>query len=117
VAHEFGKERVLQAIDGCYGIVSWVANKLGCDWHTARKYIDRWEETRQAMQDEDDRALDFSEGKMIEQIKNGDGPMIRFHLMTKGKRRGYVERQEVTGQDGAPVAVNIYIPDNGREGQ
>jgi hypothetical protein len=92
---------------GCYGIMSTVARRLGCTWHAAEHAVNRWEETRQALADENERSLDFTEGKMLEQIRLGDGAMIRFHLATKGKRRGFVERQEVTGADGAAVEVKF----------
>jgi len=108
VANDYTKEQVLKAIGGSYGIVSQIARALGgCEWHTARRYIDRWAETRQAYADEDERALDFTEGQMLAAIKNGDGPMIRFHLATKGKRRGYVTRQELSGEDGGPLELVV----------
>ena len=92
---KFTKEEVLEAISGSFGIVSQVAKNLnGCAWWTARKGINRWEETRLAFESEGERALDVSESQMIKQIAGGDGPMIRFHLMTKGKRRGFTEKIE-----------------------
>lgn len=106
--YEFTKERVLDAIKSSFGIMSRIAKNLdGCEWHTAEKYVNRWAETRQAFADEDERALDLSESKMIEQIAAGDGPMIRFHLATKGKRRGYTERTELSGPEGGPIEHNV----------
>ena len=105
------------AIRGSFGIVSTVAHRLGdCSWHTARRYINRWEETRAAYADECERALDMSESQLLKAVQAGDGQMIRFHLMTKGKSRGYVERSELSGPDGGPVAITIIeqiiAPDN-----
>ena len=102
----FSKEQVLEATKGCFGIVSTVAKRLdGCAWGTARKYIDRWAETRAAYADESERALDLSESQLLKAVQAGDGPMIRFHLATKGKQRGYTERHEVTGAEGGAVRV------------
>lgn len=101
--HAYTKEQVLKAIEGSYGIISQTARALGCSWATARKYINKWAETRQAYADACEAALDFTEGQMLAAIKNGDGPMIRFHLATKGKRRGYVMREEHSGPDGEPI--------------
>ncbi len=104
----FSKAQVLEAIHNSMGIVSTVALRLDrCSWNTARKYIDRWAETRAAYADECERALDMSESQMLKAIQAGDGRMIRFHLMTKGKSRGYVERSELSGPDGGPVAITI----------
>lgn len=107
---EYTKEQTLKAIEGSYGIVSQIARALGCAWHTAEKYVNRWEETRRAYADEDERALDFTEGQMLAAIKSGDGPMIRFHLATKGKRRGYVMREEITGANGEAVIIEYKVP-------
>lgn len=85
----FKKKDVLDAIDGSYGIVSTVAAKLHCNWHTADEYIKKWPETLQALNDEEESKLDFVEGKAIKKINEGDGSMIRFYLATKGKRRGF----------------------------
>ena len=95
MTYKFTREQVLGAIKDSYGIVSQVAKNLeDCDWHTAHKSVNRWEETRIAFRDENERALDFSETQMLKQIKEGDGPMVRFHLTTKGKGRGFTERYE-----------------------
>ncbi len=109
----FSKEQVLEATKGCFGIVSTVAKRLdGCAWGTARKYIDRWAETRAAYADESERALDLSESQLLKAVQAGDGPMIRFHLATKGKQRGYTERHEVAGVEGQPVEVKHELADN-----
>ena len=108
MAYGFTKEQVLKAIDGSFGIMSQIARALGgCAWSTAEQYVNRWAETRQAYQDAQEAALDFTEGQMLAQIKAGDGPMIRFHLATKGKRRGYVTRQELSGEDGGPLELVV----------
>jgi hypothetical protein len=36
-------------------------------------------------------------------IKEGNVAATIFYLKTQGKQRGYIERQEVTGADGAPI--------------
>ena len=89
----YTKNDVLKAVEGCSGIISTVAGRLGCDWHTAKKYINQWTETRRAYADSMETVLDFVEGKAIERVKEGDGSMIRFILATKGRKRGYVRRR------------------------
>ena len=103
----YTKEQTLDAVAGSFGIVTKVADILRCDWHTADAYIQNWAETREAFRGEGERALDLSESKLMEAVEEGDGAMIRFHLATKGKERGFTERHEVTGAEGGPVVIAI----------
>ena len=47
--------------------------------------------------------VDTAELKLWQCIQNGEAWGITLCLKTIGKDRGYVERQEHTGQDGAPL--------------
>jgi hypothetical protein len=55
----------------------------------------------------DESLLDFSESKLIQNIQDGKEASLIFHLKTKGKDRGYVERQEFSGIGGKPLDVRI----------
>lgn len=108
----FKKKDVLDAIDGSYGIVSTVAAKLHCNWHTADEYIKKWPETLQALSDEEESKLDFVEGKAIKKINEGDGAMIRFYLTTKGKKRGFTYDEKLEADETAEdKELNIITDD------
>jgi hypothetical protein len=49
--------------------------------------------------------VDLAELKLWQSIQNGEAWGIAFCLKTLGKDRGYVERQEVSGQGGAPIWI------------
>lgn len=89
-------QQFLEAIPGTGGIVTAIARKVGCAWATARKFIDTHPTVQRAYQDECESILDLAEAKVISAIKAGDSQMIRYYLSTKGKRRGYSERHEVS---------------------
>ena len=55
----------------------------------------------QALADENESILDFTEGKAIERIKEGDGTMIRFMLATKGKKRGFTYDEKLEADEAA----------------
>jgi hypothetical protein len=93
------KKELLDAIKGSYGIISTIAARLHCNWHTVDETIKLYPECMQALADENESVLDFTEGKAIERIKDGDGTMIRFMLATKGKKRGYTYDEKLEADE------------------
>jgi hypothetical protein len=53
-------------------------------------------EYKKAVDDLQNVALDYAESKLHSQIKKENATAIIFYLKTKGKKRGYIERQEIT---------------------
>lgn len=104
---KFSAAQFIEAIPGTGGIITAIAKKMGCDWHTAKRYIDNHATIRAAYDDECESVLDLAEAKTIQLIRAGDSQMIRYYLSTKGKRRGYVERQEVAGAGGGELVFRV----------
>lgn len=111
----YKKADILEAIKGSGGIVSTVALALKCDWHTAKKNIDKYEETREALDGELETGLDKVEGKAYERAEDGDGAMIRFILATKGRKRGYGETAPQVLDDAEDNELTIEIVDGDDE--
>jgi len=108
VGEVYKVEQFIEAIPGTGGIITAIAKRVGCSWNTARRYIDTHPTVRDAYAAECESVLDLAEAKTIEAIKNGDGIMIRYYLSTKGKNRGYVERQEmVTTNETLEVVTRV----------
>ena len=107
MAYNFQKSQIKKAIQGSGGYISEIARRLKCDWHTADKYIKEFELTED-LTIEDERATDRAEIKLMEAIEDGEIAAIIFRLKTKGKKRGYVERQEVTGAGGDKVIIQVH---------
>ena len=108
-------KQFIDAIPGTGGIVSTIADRVGCKWHTARKYIEEYPTVKEVYNEEIERVIDLAEGVLIQNIqiaakqaKSGhdvDTADVKWFLSRKAKTRGYVERQEVTGADGGAVLV------------
>ena len=65
-------ETIIKAIKGSGGIITSIANKLGCAWDTANKYVNKNEATRTAYKNEKEQILDLSENVVYESIKAGN---------------------------------------------
>ena len=102
MAYNFQKSEIKKAIDGSGGYMSEIARRLGVDWHTADKYVKQFDLTSDLLI-EDEKATDRAEIKLMEAIEAGEIAAIIFRLKTKAKKRGYVERQEITGADNQPI--------------
>jgi len=95
MAKKFLKSDIKKAIQGSYGIMSTIAQRLNCDWHTAKKYIELYDDIKQGYSNELEKSGDFAEASLLSNIKAGDTTSIIFYLKTKFKNRGYVERSEM----------------------
>jgi len=58
------------------------------DWMKDNEFASKVDEVKEGL-------LDFAEHQLLSNIKDGKKTEIIFYLKTKGKKRGYIERQEV----------------------
>jgi hypothetical protein len=89
------KYDIKKAIQGSFGIISTIAQRLDCEWHTAKKYIELYDDIKQEYNNELEKSGDFAEASLLSKIKAGDTTSIIFFLKTKFKHRGYVEQTEM----------------------
>ena len=92
---------LLAAIEDSNGFVTTIAARLHCSWHAADNAIKASPAALQAIKDEEEKTLDFVEGKAIQRINEGDGAMIRFYLATKGKKRGFTYDEKLEADETA----------------
>ena len=103
MAANYKKIEILDAIKNSSGIISEIARKLNCDWHTAKRYVDKWKETKQAILDETEQVKDKAESQTFTAINNGDMQTVRWFLATKGKDRGYSEKVDIEHSGGVTI--------------
>lgn len=99
------KAAMLAALENSLGVVTAAAIEVGIDRTTHYAWLLTDEEYKQKVESIKDMALDFAESMLFRNIKNGDTASNIFYLKTQGKNRGYIERSEFTGANGAPLAV------------
>ena len=100
-------QKIIEALCECNGLLTLAARKAGVSYTTVKRYALEMPSVRQAVNDAKESMLDFAEGKLYQKIKAGDNTAIIFYLKTQGKGRGYIERQEFTGEGGKPIEVSV----------
>ncbi len=103
------KKAILEALEKSLGVVTTACKIVGIGRTQFYQWLKDDEVFAKQVRDVDNIALDFVESKLFENIKNGKTSETIFYLKTKGKNRGYVERQEITGADGMPPKIEIEI--------
>jgi len=89
------KEAMLQALESTLGVVSPACELAGISRQTHYDWLKDDEEYAQQVKALEDVAIDFAESSLHSQIKDKNPTSTIFYLKTKGKKRGYVEKQEV----------------------
>jgi hypothetical protein len=97
--------QVITALQLSAGIQSIAAKKLGCTRQTVGRYVERYDEVRDALRQVEEDKLDLAEAKILKHIEGGNLTACIFYLKAKGKARGWTERAETTGVDGGPIEV------------
>ena len=89
------KKNLLAALEKSLGIVTNACRKVGCNRSTFYDYYAKDMKFKKAVDDIQNIALDFAESQLHKQIQDGNTTATIFLLKTKGKKRGYIERQEI----------------------
>jgi hypothetical protein len=105
------KKAMIEALEKSLGVVTTAAKTVGIDRSTHYEWLKTDEEYKASVESIADIALDFAESQLHKQISNGEVSSTIFYLKTKGKGRGYVERQEMDlTSKGEQIQGFNYIP-------
>jgi|TARA_R110000744_G_scaffold145452_1_gene258082 hypothetical protein len=106
------KKAIIEALEKHLGIVTTACRIVGVGRTTFYGWLKEDEEFAKQVEDIQNVALDFAESQLHKQIGDGNTSATIFYLKTKGKGRGFVERQEITGANGMPTNFQIEIIEN-----
>ena len=98
------KEAMLEALERSLGIVTTACNAVGVGRTTHYQWMKDDPEYREAVKGIENRTLDFAESHLHKLISQGNPAATIFLLKTKGKKRGYVERQEIEVAEKKPLS-------------
>ena len=125
------KKAMLEALEKCYGIVTKSCKMIGIDRQTHYNWMNEDADYRKAVEELDNVALDHSEDKLHQLIEgvwiqgredeDGEAQVYQvppnvsaviFHLKTRGKKRGYIEKETTAPTDAEtiqppPITYNV----------
>lgn len=86
---------MLEALEKSLGVVTTACRMVDISRKTHYEWCRIDDVYKEAVDDIADIALDFAESQLHKQIKDGEVSSTIFYLKTKGKKRGYIEKQEI----------------------
>ena len=106
------KKAMLDAVEKSLGVVTSACKTVGIGRTTHYLWLQEDKEYKAAVDELSDVAIDFAESQLHKQIKEGNSTATIFFLKTKGKKRGYVERQEVDVSSGKLFQIEVLGEDS-----
>ena len=89
------KKDFLDALERSLRVVTTAAKVCNIDRRTHYRWLEEDAEYKEAVNDIQESAIDFAESSLHQQIKDKIPSSTIFYLKTKGKNRGYVEKQQI----------------------
>jgi len=105
------KKAMLDALEKSLGVVTSACKSVGVGRTTHYLWMDTDPEYKAAVEELSGVAIDFAESQLHKQIKEGNSTATIFFLKTKGKKRGYVERQELDVSSGKLFQIEVLGED------
>jgi len=97
-------KQFIDAIPGTGGIVATIADRVGCKWHTAKKYIEEYATVKEVYEDECERIADLATSTVFKAIRDGDIPTAKWYL-TKKRKDEFGDAIDVTS-GGKPLIID-----------
>ena len=106
------KKAMLDALEKSLGVVTSACKSVGIARQTHYEWMKEDILYKAAVDELSDVAIDFAESQLHKQIREGNSTATIFFLKTKGKKRGYVERQEVDVSSGKLFQIEVLGEDS-----
>jgi len=98
------KKALVEALEQSLGVVSTACKAAGISRDTHYRWLKDDPEYKAQVEELSEVALDFAESHLHKLIKEGNPAATIFFLKTKGKNRGYIERQEIAVAEKKPLS-------------
>jgi hypothetical protein len=99
-------QQFIDVIPGTGGIITTIAKRVGCKWHTAKKYVTEYATVKAAYDAECESVLDAAESVILGDIMDKEVQTAKWYLTMKGADRGYAPKQR-TEHEGSLSIVPV----------
>jgi hypothetical protein len=89
------QKAVIEALEKSLGVVTTACKLVGVDRTVHYDWLKSNVTYRKAVRDIENVALDFAETHLHKQIAKGNPLSTMFYLKCKGKKRGYIEQNNI----------------------
>lgn len=99
---------VIEHLEASHGNIRYAAKSLNTSRQTLHKYINAHPTVADALEDIREGEIDDAELMLYDRMRTSDTLLI-FFLKTRGKDRGYNERNQfaISGPDGDPLTIVV----------
>jgi hypothetical protein len=98
---------MIDSLEKALGVVTVACKQVGIDRTTHYRWLKEDEEYKESVEEISDVALDFAESQLHKQIKDGNVAATIFFLKTQGKKRGYIEKQQLEHSTEEPFILKL----------
>lgn len=102
----------LEAMKISCGVVTTASESCGLSRAAHYKWMNNDEAYAKAIEDLEDETLDMVESALYTQIKSGSVAATTFYLKSKGRKRGFADKLELTGKDGGALQINAIFSED-----
>ena len=114
---EANKQTFITQLHKNMGNVSTTCSECKISRQTYYDWMKDDKEFKSHIENVDEYILDVAETSLHDQIKEGNTTATVFFLKTRGRKRGYIEKQELehSGQIKTETVTLFELPKNGRD--
>ena len=106
---------MLKALEESLSVVTTAVAFVGINRQTHYNWLKKDSKYAADVLDIENVTLDFAESQLHQQIREGNVTATIFLLKTKGKKRGYIERQEIQHDSSIESKLIEWTPANQKE--
>tara|TARA_R100000231_G_scaffold65607_1_gene52800 strand:- start:146 stop:502 length:357 start_codon:yes stop_codon:yes gene_type:complete len=90
------KKKLILELEKNRGLITISCKKVGIHRATYYRWLEKDKDFKEAADEVIELTIDNVESKLHENIDDNCKDSIKFYLSTKGKARGYIQRQEIS---------------------